>query len=115
MKLSGICALLALVTGGCTVTASSFPAPVTVSTHIDSIHHVKRLKALRVGHCESLIVIIPIGTGPRFAYSELLEQAQAAGGNAIVDLTMRNDDEALAFPFYLRSCWQADATAALID
>ena len=106
--------LLAVVTAGCS-SSTLFPKPVTISTRIDAVHRVTRVKDLAISRCDNVFFVVPVTSSPQKAYAELLDEARAAGGNALVDVKVRDDGGIVVPPFWIRACWQATATAAIVE
>ena len=111
MRWSIALALAALT--GCT--SSVFNKPVVLSTKTDAVHVVRRIKPISAEQCDTVIVIVPIAHDPGDMFDELLARSREAGGNAVLDLQVRDTSVAMAFPLFVRSCAVGTGTAAVID
>ncbi len=102
----------------CSLTLAScvtevFSSPVTLSTKASAARHAESLGAVSHSYTNSQIVVIPIIPNPRRPYDSLLEQARQKGGNAVVDVQLRNDNWFYALLF-LFDTWELAGTAATI-
>jgi hypothetical protein len=92
MKNSLFCAVIIifalLLTTGCVKRV--FNEPVTLSTKSIDSRHFTPTDKVSAEYTEGLIILIPIIADPKDIYDELLDNAKGKGGNAVVDLQLRN-------------------------
>jgi len=100
--------LLALA--GCKIAV--FENPVTVSTRSLSVARAEPIERVTVERCNYQVLIVPVIRDPKPAYEELLDLAQAKGGNVVVDFEVRDSGFVAVVPFFLRACWEATGIAA---
>ncbi len=74
---------------GCSTTV--FHAPVTLSNRSVVAEHATALKPVSVKKTNYFFVLIPIIHDPRDGYSDLLQVARDAGGDAVMDVQERFD------------------------
>jgi hypothetical protein len=94
--------------------APVFNSPITISASSEAAAHAKRLGQVRVEATTFVFVIIPIPFDPRDMYDDLLAKAKAAGGNAVVDVQIRNKENLFLVPLFYKSTWEAVGTAAVV-
>jgi hypothetical protein len=112
-RLLGFALVGALACAGCT--SSVFSGPVAISTRADGPRVTRRIAPIHVETCDAMYLIVPVPADPQKAYDALLEKAQQAGGNAVVDFQQSGTKFVLVYPFYMRACWEAAGTAAVVD
>jgi len=101
-------------TTGCV--AYVFNEPVTVSTKSIAASNAEHLKPVSATLTNYLFILIPIPSDPRDIYDDLLEEAKAAGGNAVVDVQIRNKSMFFwVFPTILIDRWEAEGIAAIVE
>jgi hypothetical protein len=91
MKQTTLCglALAGMLLAGCSTPV--FHAPVALSSRSVVAEYVTPLKPVSVKKTGYVFVLIPIMYDPRDGYSELLQAARNAGGDAVMDVQVRMD------------------------
>ncbi len=92
-----------------------FTDPATVSTKGLVTQHVRSLEqTVQVESCTYQIVFFPIMKDPRKIHDELLEEAKAAGGNALIDVRYETTLVAVV-PLFIKVCTEATGTVAVVE
>ena len=102
--------LLLAALSGCKIAV--FDRPVTVSTRAHAVKQAEPLGRVSVERCAYQILIIPIVPDPKAAYEALLAEAEAKGGNGVIDFEIRASGLFGIVPLYMHSCWEATGIAA---
>ena len=93
-----------------------FHKPVTLSTKSIVAEHATPKEKVSCEYTAGVIVIIPIIKDPRDVYDEVLEEANAKGGNAVTDVQLRNKSFfCWIFPTIVSTTWEATGTAVHIE
>lgn len=111
LRLSALVAL-PLALAGCKIAV--FDAPFTVSTRSLAVRHAEPIERVTIEKCNYQVLVVPIIRNPKHAYEELLLEAKAKGGNAVIDFEVRDAGVVGVMPFFFRGCWQATGIAARI-
>ena len=109
-------ALGALVVGlgGCA--APVFNDPITLSTRSTVERQITRLSEVRAEQTSYFFILLPFQPDPRDLYDDLLANARAAGGNAVVDVQIRSSHVfAWVLPGVVVNTIEAHGTAARIQ
>ena len=109
--------LLPVLLLACCATSCVYPvfnAPISISASSEAAAKAKRLKQVSAERTFFMFVVIPIPFDPRDMYDELLQKANAAGGNAVVDVQVRNKDSMFVIPLFYKQTWEAVGTAAVV-
>jgi uncharacterized protein YbjQ (UPF0145 family) len=106
--------IISFFLSGCV--AHVFHKPVTLSTKSIVARHATPIENVSCEYSQGFVVIVPIPADPRDVYDELLEEANAKGGNAVVDVQLRNKKFFLwVFPTIVSTTWEATGTASHIE
>jgi len=94
-----------------------FNSPRVISTNSEIAAHAKRLEQVSVEWTQFVFVFIPFPLWFDHAgkHDDLLAKAKAAGGNAVVDVEIRNKDMLFVVPLFYKVTWEAVGTAAIIE
>jgi uncharacterized protein YbjQ (UPF0145 family) len=117
MKNSLFCVMIIifalLLTTGCVKRV--FNEPVTLSTKSIDSRHFTPIDQVSGDYTTGVIILIPIVADPRDIYDELLDNAKGKGGNAVVDLQLRNRSFwGWIFPPFVFSTMEVEGTAVSI-
>jgi uncharacterized protein YbjQ (UPF0145 family) len=85
---------------------------MVVSTRSAPAARARPIQQVEVEQCSMVVLVVPIIPDPRAAFDRLLEQAEKAGGNAVVDVQTRPGDVMAAVPLFTRVCYKLEGTAA---
>ena len=118
MRKSIITLLIACMTfGSVGCVTYVFNKPATISTKSTVAKHVKLLKEVKVEYTDMVILFIPLVKDPRAIYDSLLEEAKKAGGNAVIDVQIRNKKDGMVgcVGLFLKNTVEAAGTAVLLE
>ena len=106
--------LIIILSMGTGCVAHTFNSPVTVSTDSAVVKNVTRLGPIKSEHCaRSILLFIPLSiVDPRDGYDDLLAEAQAKGGNTVVDFQLRSTSTFAFIPLYQHGCMEFTGVAA---
>lgn len=115
-RLASVLLALAFLVSSTGCVAHVFHDPATISTKTIAASNAKHLKPVSATLTNYFFVLIPIPRDPRDIYEDLLAEAKAAGGNAVVDVQIRNKSMfLLVFPTVLIDRWEAEGIAAIVE
>lgn len=105
----------ALLASGCVVPV--FNEPISLSTRSVAAARARSLgKRVAATTSDFFFVLIPVPSDPRDLYDDLLEEAERAGGNAVIDVQVRNRSTvAWLFPPIVAVTTEATGTAAVVE
>lgn len=109
MRRALLAALAALTLTGCKLAV--FDRPFTVSTRSQAVRKAQPLGRISAERCNYVVLVVPVIRDPKPAYEELLQKAEAAGGNAVMDFQVRDAGVMAIMPFFARACWEATGQA----
>lgn len=106
--------VLCLLLAGCTV--HYLEDPLVVSTRSLDSAHVTALGPVSVERCDQVfLTYVPLLKSEPKAMSALLTAAREEGGNAVMDVQIRETDSIGLFLLYWSFCWEASGTAIRIE
>jgi hypothetical protein len=91
-----------------------FHEPTTISTKSIAALKARPLKQVRAESTAVVVLIIPIVPDPRDIYDDLLAEAKNAGGNAVIDVQVRNRSTVFVLPGIFVQKTEAVGTAAVV-
>lgn len=93
-----------------------FNSPVTISTKSNVYQKVKPIKTVSAEYSDLFFILFPIPSDPRNVYDDLLNNAKEAGGNAVIDVQIRNKNTFIwMFPPLIVNTMEAKGTAVVIE
>jgi hypothetical protein len=91
-----------------------FNEPTTISTKAIAAAGARPISPVSATSTSVVVLIIPIIPDPRNVYDELLEKAKEAGGNAVIDVQVRNKSFFFSLPGIFVQRTEVVGTAASI-
>ena len=91
-----------------------FNQPATISTKSMVYKHVKPIKDVKAEYTDRMILFFPLIQDPRKIYDDLLAEAKKAGGNAVIDVQVRNGEDSLGGCVGLYVSWKVEAVGTAV-
>jgi hypothetical protein len=108
--------LIVILLAGTGCVSHVFNHPTTVSTKSIVYEHAKPIQKVSVDYSVYFFILIPIPADPRDVYDDLLAEAAAVGGNAVMDVQVRNSSFFMwLLPTVVVSTFEATGTAVKIE
>ena len=80
------------------------------------VKHAEPIGPVSAEYTNRMFVIIPIPADPRDVYDDLLDEAKAKGGNAVIDAQLHNKSMFMwMFPAIVSDTWELTGTAVKIN
>lgn len=107
---------LVLLCGSIGCVSRVFNDPATISTKSRVYQNIKPVKSVSAEYSNVFFILFPIPSDPRDVYDDLLTNAKDAGGNAVIDLQIRNKNTFIwFFPPIIVNTMEAKGVAAVIE
>lgn len=107
---------LALLCSSMGCVSRVFNDPITISTRSNVYQKIRPIKTISAEYSDVFFILLPIPSDPRDVYDDLLNKAKDVGGDAVIDVQLRNKNMFIwLFPPIVVNTMEAKGTAVIIE